>query len=43
MNPIKKEELFPFVEKKQVLPKKTFSMGNAYEKRYYMECKKIKL
>ena len=39
---IKKNELFPYVEKNGALPRKTFSMGEAYDKRYYMECRKIK-
>ncbi len=39
---IKKSELFPYVEKNGALPRKTFSMGEAYDKRYYMECRKIK-
>lgn len=36
-----KEDLFVGVIKDGVLPRKTFSMGEANEKRYYMECKKI--
>lgn len=36
-----KEDLFIGVIKDGVLPRKTFSMGEANEKRYYMECKKI--
>ncbi len=39
---IKKSELFPYVEKHGALPRKTFSMGEAYDKRYYMECRKIR-
>lgn len=39
---IAKSELFPYVEKNGALPRKTFSMGEAYDKRYYMECRKIK-
>jgi uncharacterized protein (DUF1015 family) len=38
---VKKEDLFIGVIKDGVLPRKTFSMGEAYEKRYYMECKSI--
>lgn len=41
MNCIDKSELFPYIEKGNVLPKKTFSIGEAYEKKYYIECKKI--
>lgn len=33
--------LFPAVEKNGPLPRKTFSMGEAFEKRYYMEARKI--
>ena len=36
-----KEELFRFVLEKGILPRKAFSMGEAEEKRYYMEAKKI--
>ena len=38
MNCIDKSELFPYIEKGNVLPKKTFSIGEAYEKKYYIEC-----
>ena len=37
-----KSELFDAVEKEGVLPRKTFSMGTARDKRYYNEVKKIK-
>ena len=37
-----KEELFPAVAKEGVLPRKTFSMGHARDKRYYTEARKIK-
>lgn len=37
-----KSDLFKGVVLGGVLPKKTFSMGEATEKRYYMECRKIK-
>lgn len=37
-----KSELFPTVIKDGVLPRKTFSMGHAEDKRYYIECRKIK-
>ena len=33
--------LFPAVAKNGPLPRKTFSMGEANEKRYYMEARKI--
>lgn len=38
---MKKEELFPTVERDGALPRKTFSMGEAEEKRYYLEARKI--
>ncbi len=37
-----KSELFSAVEKDGALPRKTFSMGSAREKRYYLECRAIK-
>jgi len=37
-----KSELFDAVEKEGVLPRKTFSMGTARDKRYYTEVRKIK-
>ncbi|MBQ7172971.1 MAG: DUF1015 domain-containing protein [Clostridia bacterium] len=39
---MKKEELFQSVIFDGALPKKTFSMGQAHDKRYYLECRKIK-
>ena len=36
-----KEELFSAVEQDGSLPRKTFSMGEAREKRYYIECRSI--
>ena len=36
-----KEELFSAVEKDGALPRKTFSMGEATDKRYYIECREI--
>lgn len=42
MPTIKKSELFGYVLDKGVLPKKAFSMGEANEKRYYMETRKIR-
>ena len=36
-----KAELFPFIKQWGVLPRKTFSMGNAHEKRFYFEARKI--
>lgn len=37
-----KHDLFKTVILEGVLPRKTFSMGEAEEKRYYLECRKIK-
>lgn len=39
---IEKGDLFRGVILDGVLPRKTFSMGEAQEKRYYMECKSLK-
>ena len=39
----KKDTLFSDVEKHGVLCRKTFSMGSAPDKRFYLECRKIKL
>ena len=36
-----KSDLFKGVVLGGVLPRKTFSMGHAQEKRYYMECRRI--
>ena len=36
-----KAELFPAVARSGALPRKTFSMGHAEDKRYYMECREI--
>jgi hypothetical protein len=38
---MKKEELFRTVILDGALPRKTFSMGEAYEKRFYMEARKL--
>lgn len=40
--PMDKNELFLSVARDGSLPRKTFSMGHADDKRYYMESKKIK-
>jgi hypothetical protein len=40
---MKKEELFSAVDRDGALPRKTFSMGVAREKRYYIECRSITL
>lgn len=39
---IYKSELFDYVSKNGTLPRKTFSMGEAESKRYYLESRKIK-
>ena len=41
MPPFAKSDLFKGVVMGGVLPRKTFSMGHAEEKRYYFECRKI--
>ena len=38
---MEKNELFPYVATKGPLPKKTFSMGSADTKRYYLEARRI--
>jgi hypothetical protein len=38
---MEKSSLFKSVIKDGPLPRKTFSMGEAHEKRYYLECRKI--
>ena len=38
---ISKDTFFATVEKEGVFPRKTFSMGEAFEKRFYLEAKKI--
>ena len=39
--PMTKQALFETVIRDGVLPRKTFSMGEAAEKRFYLECRKI--
>lgn len=41
MDGMDKSELFPYVEAHGTLPRKTFSMGEADSKRYYLEARKI--
>lgn len=38
---MEKSQLFPTVMFDGALPRKTFSMGHAQDKRYYMECRRI--
>ncbi len=40
---MKKSELFPYIREKGILPRKAFSMGEALDKRFYMECRAIRL
>lgn len=40
--PLNKNDLFDYVLKVGAFPRKTFSMGEAVEKRYYVEARKIK-
>ncbi len=40
--PLDKHAFFPAIEDLGILPRKTFSMGHAHEKRYYMECRAIR-
>ncbi len=42
MRGVEKSELFEYVVKCGALPKKTFSLGEAEEKRFYLEARKIK-
>ena len=39
---IEKEELFKTIILDGALPRKTFSMGHSYDKRYYLESRKIR-
>ncbi len=39
---LRKDELFPTVIKDGALPRKTFSMGHARDKRYYLEARRIR-
>ena len=39
---MEKNELFPSIVRSGPFPKKSFSIGRAGDKRYYMECRKIK-
>ena len=40
--PMDKSDLFPTVVHDGVLPRKTFSMGEAHDKRFYLEARKIR-
>lgn len=39
---MQKSELFPAIQSDGSLPRKTFSMGHATDKRYYIECRKLR-
>ncbi|MDR0600164.1 MAG: DUF1015 domain-containing protein [Treponema sp.] len=39
--PFRKQGLFTAVAKRGVLPRKSFSMGEAVEKRFYLECRRL--
>ena len=39
---VKKSDFFSYVAKNGIMPRKTFSIGEANEKRYYIEARKIK-
>ncbi len=39
--PMRKETLFPSVQQDGALPRKTFSMGHAQEKRFYLEARSL--
>jgi uncharacterized protein (DUF1015 family) len=41
MPALKRDMLFPYIAEYGVLPRKSFSLGEAVEKRYYMESKRI--
>jgi|AntAceMinimDraft_18_1070375.scaffolds.fasta_scaffold00029_22 uncharacterized protein (DUF1015 family) len=41
MPPLKRDLLLPYIRKFGVLPRKSFSLGEAVEKRYYLEGKRI--
>ena len=38
---VSKDSFFDTIAKEGVFPRKTFSMGEAFEKRFYLEAKKI--
>ena len=42
MPALTKGDIFDYIAKDKVLPRKAFSMGHATEKRYYLESKRIK-
>lgn len=42
MPTLAKKDLFPFIQTGKVLPRKSFSMGSATAKRYYLETRRIR-
>jgi hypothetical protein len=42
MPTLAKKDLFPFIQTGKVLPRKSFSMGCATAKRYYLESRRIR-
>jgi len=42
LEPMEKEALFPTILQDGILPRKTFSMGEANDKRFYLEARKIR-
>ena len=38
---VEKEDIFEVVERNELFPKKSFSIGHAEDKRYYLECRKL--
>jgi uncharacterized protein (DUF1015 family) len=42
MPALEKKDLFPFIQTGKVLPRKSFSMGSATAKRYYLEARRIR-
>ena len=42
MPALTKGDIFAYIAKDEVLPRKAFSMGHATEKRYYLESKRIR-
>jgi uncharacterized protein (DUF1015 family) len=40
---ISKQEFLETVTARKIFPRKSFSVGHAQDKRYYMECRKIRI
>lgn len=41
-NPIRQEDLFPLIAEHEILPRKSFSLGESSEKSYYFEARRIR-